>query len=324
MSDGDARLDEIRALIPELPGPDLDSGTAALTAERRHAGRPGGLGALGEAAAWLATWQGRFPPRLGHPRIAIFAGSHGVFDRAAPGAERGEAARAVEAMVEGRAVLNRLCRLADADLRVYEMALDLPTADFTAGDAMTESDCARAIAYGMMAVEQGVELVAVAGLGDGSDVAAAALRRALNGPDASGPAAALSPEAEAAVAAGIDLHGGSGADPFELLRRLGGSEIAAMVGTLLAARMAKVPVLIDGPAALAAAAVLRAAVPDGIAHCAVTDAAAGQALPGALQLGLAVGAGGAASGAARGMPAGLAAATAIPVLRAAAALYGEG
>src|SRR5690606_560476 len=119
------------------------------------------------------------------------------------------------------------CRLADTDLRVYEMALDLPTADFTAGDAMTESDCARAVAYGMMAVEQGVELVAIAGLGDGSDIAAAALCRVLADPveGEAGGAIVLSPEAEAAVAAGIDLHGRSGADPFELLRRLGGSEV---------------------------------------------------------------------------------------------------
>src|SRR5690606_31859012 len=107
-----------------------------------------------------------------------------------------------------------------------------------------------------------------------------------------------------------------------LLRRLGGSEVAAMVGTLLAARMAKVPVLIDGPAALAAAAVLRAAVPHGVAHCAVTDPRA--ALPGALTFGLTVGAGGPQATPPRGMPAGLAAAAAIPVLRAAAALYGEG
>lgn len=310
MDEEAAGLDQIRAILPELPGPDLEAGTAALGAERRYAGRTGALGTLGAAAGWLAAWQGRFPPRLAHPRIAIFAGGHGVAASALPDRPAGEAARAVEAMVEGRAPINRLCRLADSDLRVYEMAIDAPTADFTGGPAMGEEECARAVAYGMMAVEQGVDLVAVAAAGEGTDVAAAALLRALGA--TSDDFGDLPATARDAVLVGVARHAADGADGFELLRRLGGPDIAAALGALVAARLARVPALVEGPGALAAAAVLRSAATSGADHCARADAAGGPLPAGALDLGLRVGA-----------TPGLALAAAIPFLRAAAILYGE-
>ncbi len=58
-----------------------------------------------------------------------------------------------------------------------------------------------------------------------------------------------------------------GNDPLEVLRRLGGREIAAMVGALLAARMERVPVVVDGFVTTAAAAVLHAMRADAIDHC---------------------------------------------------------
>src|SRR5439155_14027339 len=63
-----AHLDEIRALLAHLPGPDLEAGTAAALRERQLTKPAGALGRLEELTAWLATWQGRHPPRLDHPR----------------------------------------------------------------------------------------------------------------------------------------------------------------------------------------------------------------------------------------------------------------
>ncbi|HWW25426.1 MAG TPA: nicotinate-nucleotide--dimethylbenzimidazole phosphoribosyltransferase, partial [Caulobacter sp.] len=56
-------------------------------------------------------------------------------------------------------------------------------------------------------------------------------------------------------------------DPLQALRQLGGRETAALVGAILAARVQKIPVLLDGYAAAAAAAVLHAIDPSLIAHC---------------------------------------------------------
>ena len=172
----------------------------------------------------------------------------------------------VQNFVAGGAAVNQLCRAVDADLRVYEMSLDEPTADFTAGPAMSEEDCALAIAYGMMAVEPGIDLLAVGEMGIANTTAAAALAPALWGGDAAdwvGPGTGVAGAALAAQDRGGRARrwrciAAAAHDPFELLRRLGGRELAAIVGAVMAARRARVPVLLDGYAATAAASVLLA------------------------------------------------------------------
>ena len=67
---------------------------------------------------------------------------------------------------------------------------------------------------------------------------------------------------------------GAGNDPLEILRRLGGREIAAMVGAILAARAERVPVIVDGFVTTAAAAVLHAIDPHAIDHCLFAHASA--------------------------------------------------
>jgi nicotinate-nucleotide--dimethylbenzimidazole phosphoribosyltransferase len=56
-------------------------------------------------------------------------------------------------------------------------------------------------------------------------------------------------------------------EPFEVLRHLGGFELAAILGAVLAARMARTPVLLDGYVCTAAAAVLHALDPRTLDHC---------------------------------------------------------
>jgi nicotinate-nucleotide--dimethylbenzimidazole phosphoribosyltransferase len=74
------------------------------------------------------------------------------------------------------------------------------------------------------------------------------------------------------VAAGVTLHGGQ--PPLEILRRLGGRELAAMAGAVLAARLKRVPVLLDGYVCTAAAAPLELARPGALDHCLVAHASA--------------------------------------------------
>jgi nicotinate-nucleotide--dimethylbenzimidazole phosphoribosyltransferase len=78
----------------------------------------------------------------------------------------------------------------------------------------------------------------------------------------------------AAVAEGVVRHRGESAEPFDLLRRLGGRELAAIVGAIMAARQARVPVVLDGYATTAAAAVLFAADPRALDHCIVAHRSA--------------------------------------------------
>ncbi len=265
-------LAEIAETLAHLPGPDEAARAAAEAHEARLTKPPGALGRLEALAAWLAAWQGRHPPRLDRPRVAVFAGNHGVAQRGVSAWPASVTAEMVQNFIDGGAAVNAICSALDAELRVYELSLETPTADFTCAPAMTDEECARAIAYGMMAVEPGIDALAVGEMGIANTTSAAAIAHVLHGgraEDWTGPGAGVSGERLAAkvetVRLGAALHGGR--PPLEVLRRLGGYETAAMFGALLAARMGRVPVLLDGYSAAAAAAVLHALDPSGLDHC---------------------------------------------------------
>jgi nicotinate-nucleotide--dimethylbenzimidazole phosphoribosyltransferase len=275
-----ASLAEIRSMLAALPGPGEASRAAAAAREARLTKPAGALGRLEELAAWMAAWQDRHPPRLRRPRVAVFAGNHGVAARGVSAYPAEVTRQMVANFVSGGAAVNQICRSVDADLRVYELSLEAPTADFVSGPAMDDAECARAMAYGMMAVEQGIDLVALGEMGIANTTSASALCLALFGGDAAdwtGPGTGVAGDRLArkreAVAAGAALHAGSG-DGLELLRRLGGFEFAAIAGAVVAARFARVPVLLDGFAATAAAAALLRVDPGLLDHCQVAHLSA--------------------------------------------------
>lgn len=275
-----ASLAEIRGLLQNLPGPSDAARRAAAAREAGLTKPPGALGRLEELSAWMAAWQDRHPPTLRRPRVAVFAGNHGVAARGVSAYPAAVTQQMVANFVAGGGAVNQICRGVDADLRVYELSLETPTADFTVGPAMADADCARAMAYGMMAVEQGVDLIALGEMGIANTTAAAALCLALFGGTArdwTGPGTGVSgPRYEvklATVAAGAGLHAGAG-DGLEMLRRLGGFEFAALAGAVIAARFARVPVLLDGFAATAAAAALHAVDARLLDHCQIAHLSA--------------------------------------------------
>jgi nicotinate-nucleotide--dimethylbenzimidazole phosphoribosyltransferase len=274
-------LAEMRALLADMPGPDLAAGTAAAQREAQLTKPAGALGRLEEIAHWLATWQGRHPAVVNHPRTAVFAGNHGVAAQGVSAFPAAVTAQMVANFVAGGAAVNQLCRAVDADLRVYEMSLDEPTADFTIAPAMSDADCALAMAYGMMAVEPGVDLIALGEMGIANTTSAAALACALWGGDAkdwSGPGTGVAGAALAnkiaVVQRAVTLHKPQAEDALDLLRRLGGRELAAIAGAVIAARRARVPVLLDGYAATAAASVLQKMDPRALDHCLVAHCSA--------------------------------------------------
>src|SRR5438309_7862985 len=208
-----ASLDEIRALLTHLPGPDLEAGSAAAARESQLTKPPGALGRIEELAAWLATWQGRHPPTLNHPRTIVFAGNHGVAARGVSVYPAAVTAQMVQNFIAGGAAVNQQCKVIDADLRVYEMNLDTPTGDIVVEPAMSEEECARAIAYGMMAVEPGIDALAIGEMGIANTTVAAALCLALFGGEAAewtGPGTGVAGAAldlkRAVVAAAVARH----------------------------------------------------------------------------------------------------------------------
>jgi len=271
-----ADLDEIRALMAHLPGPDLAAGSEATLHQAQLTKPAGALGRLEELAIWLATWQAQHPPRLDHPRTLVFAGNHGVAARGVSAYPAAVTAQMVQNFIAGGAAVNQLCRVFDVGLKVYEMNLDRPTADIVVEPAMSEEECAKAMAYGMMAVEPGIDTLALGEMGIGNTTTAAALCGGLFGGDAemwtgpgSGVAGAALEAKRAAVGEAIACHRPAASDPFDVLRRLGGLEFAAITGAVMAARLGRVPVVLDGFASTAAAAVLYVADPHALDHCVV-------------------------------------------------------
>lgn len=276
-----ATFDEIRAIVDRLPAGDRVAGAAVAAREATLTKPAGALGRLEALVEWLATWQARHPPRIERPHTAVFAANHGIAARGVAADPASVTRQRVQNIIDGGAAVNQLCQVADSELRVYELALDQPTRDFTEAPAMDEEDCARAIAYGMMAVQEGIDLLALGEMGIGNTTSAAALCHALFGGEAADwvgggtgiDDARLARKGEV-VAAAAARHGPALTDPLEALRHLGGLELAAVLGAVIAARMARVPVLLDGYACCAAASVLHAMVPGGLDHCQVAHVSA--------------------------------------------------
>jgi nicotinate-nucleotide--dimethylbenzimidazole phosphoribosyltransferase len=275
-----ASFAEMRRIVAEFPGPDGDAAAAAAAREGQLTKPAGALGRLEELAIWLAAWQGK-SPAINHPRVAVFAGNHGVAALGVSAFPAEVTRQMVLNFTHGGAAVNQLCKNADADLRVYEMSLDQPTQDFTQGPALSEAETAAAMAYGMMAVEPGVDLLCVGEMGIANTTAASAMAAALfggTGTDWAGPGtgvhgAQLSRKAEV-IDLGLAKHRAVFDDPFMILSHLGGHELAAIVGAVIAARIAHVPVLLDGFATTVAASVLLKLDPQALDHCVVAHCSA--------------------------------------------------
>jgi nicotinate-nucleotide--dimethylbenzimidazole phosphoribosyltransferase len=225
----------------------------------------------------LAAWQGKYPPKINHPRTAVFAANHGVANLGVSAFPSSVTEQMVQNFISGGAAVNQLCKVFDSDLRVYELALDQPTNDFTKGPAMTEAECAHAMAYGMMAVEPGLDVLCLGEMGIGNTTSASALSLALFGGNAEdwvGSGTGISSDSLdkkiGIVQQACELHKNIKEDPLAIFAALGGLELAAIAGAILAARLARVPVVLDGFACTVAAAILYAIKPCTIDHCLVS------------------------------------------------------
>ena len=276
-------FDEMRRILRELPGPDQEAQTKVVQRQTELTKPPGSLGRLEEIAEWLAAWQGRASPRVERPRIAVFAGSHGVAARGVSAYPPEVTGQMVKNFLSGGAAINQLAGSIDADLRIYELDLEHPTDDFSRGPAMSETRTANAMAYGMMAAEPGIDVLCLGEMGIANTTTAATLCAALfggTGADWAGPGTGVHGKALAHKITVIDealAHHRAlidQRDPLTLLAAVGGEELAAIAGAVLAARMGRIPVLLDGYASTAAAAVLHAIDRHALDHCLVAHRSA--------------------------------------------------
>ncbi|MEM8749201.1 MAG: nicotinate-nucleotide--dimethylbenzimidazole phosphoribosyltransferase [Pseudomonadota bacterium] len=266
-------FDDIRALINSMPGPDTHAAQMVAERDAQLTKPAGSLGKLEELAVWLAKWSGR-RPQITRPLVAVFAGNHGVTKQGVSPFPSDVTAQMVANFSAGGAAINQICIANDLGLKVFDLALEVPTQDITEEAAMDERTCAATMAFGMESIAGGTDLLCIGEMGIGNTTIAAAIFYALFGGQASDwVGAGTGHDAEGmklkatVVEKAIELHKAHLNDPLEVLRRLGGREVAAMAGAILAGRAQRIPVVIDGFVATAAAAVLHAADPTALDHC---------------------------------------------------------
>ncbi len=266
-------LDGFRSLIATFPAQDAGAVEGARARQGQLTKPPGSLGKLEELAVWYAGWRGTDKPSVERPQVIIFAGNHGVAARGVSAFPPDVTVQMVGNFKAGGAAINQLAKTFGASLQVVALELERPTADFTTGPAMTEAEVVQALLAGWDAVDSAGDLLVLGEMGIGNTTSAAAIACALFGGAAANwtgrgtgvTDAGLGVKVQV-VTEGLATHADLLGDPLEVLRCLGGREIAAMVGAMARARAARMPVILDGFIACAAAAVLHHLAPNALDH----------------------------------------------------------
>lgn len=264
------------------PPPVLPPLDPALAAELRarldaKAKPPGSLGRLEDLAVQLGVVQDRLDPSAEAAAVLLFAGDHGLTAEGVSSYPSAVTAAMVRLILDGRASISALARVAGASVRVIDVGVaadlaphpDLVRAKVRPGTrnaarapAMTAAECAAALEVGAAAARQaataGADLIALGEMGIGNTASASLILHRLGaapladcigvgaGHDAEGLARKTRALESAAARSGAT-------EPFQVLCQFGGLEIAAMAGAALAAAEARRLVLVDGFIASAAA-----------------------------------------------------------------------
>ncbi|MCV2867761.1 nicotinate-nucleotide--dimethylbenzimidazole phosphoribosyltransferase [Defluviimonas sp. WL0002] len=269
-------LAEIPALIEALPAADAAAAEAARARQNSLTKPPGSLGRLEQLAEFMATWRGTGRPEIWRAQALVFAGNHGICAQGVNPYPQEVTAQMVANFESGGAAINQLCAVNGADLTVIALELGRPTADFTQGPAMSETDCLDAFWQGASAVDEGADVLVLGEMGIGNSTVAAALASACFGgpvaewvgPGTGSDKAGITRKIDA-IERGLKRHEALLGNPMAILAALGGREQAAICGAVMAARAARIPVILDGFICTAAAAVLYAADKRLLDHCLV-------------------------------------------------------
>jgi nicotinate-nucleotide--dimethylbenzimidazole phosphoribosyltransferase len=267
--------------------PELDRVATGMARERqaRLTKPAGSLGRLEELSIWLAGVQGTSPPRpFERIRAVVVAGDHGIAGAGVSAYPSEVTAQMVANFAAGGAAVNVLARAVGAGVRVVDVAVDSPAGDPGDGpdaakddykvrrgsgridreDALSAAELSRALEVGRTVVDEevdaGADLLVPGDMGIGNTTPAATLVAALLD---------LEPVTVVGRGTGIDdnrwmLKTAAIRDalrrsrpvahePRELLRVVGGADLAALAGMLIQAAVRRTPVVLDGVVVCAAA-----------------------------------------------------------------------
>lgn len=261
--------------------PPLDRNAMQLARERldRLTKPRGSLGRLEELAVQLAGITGRVRQRLARKTVVLMAADHGVVAEGVSAYPQAVTAQMVLNFLNGGAAINVLARQVGARVLVVDMgvAAALPdhpdlvsrtiapgTNNIARGPAMTPAQAQRAIAAGReiaaREIERGATLLATGDMGIGNTTPSSALAavllerpvQAVTGRGAGLDDAGLRRKIDV-IERALAVNQPDASEPLDVLAKLGGFEIAGLVGVILGAAAERVPVVLDGLVSGAAA-----------------------------------------------------------------------
>lgn len=270
-------MNPLAAVCRPLRQPDAAC-RARIDARAANVLRPAGaLARFDELASWLAGWQGAARPRIERPVALIFAADHGIARAAGVSAyPAGITASMLRAFEAGVSSINVMAETLGATVVAVDVGVGRPTADFRSQPAMDDERFADAVDAGRRSVAGiDADVVVLGEMGIGNTTAAAAVCASLCGGDTADWVGrgtgvddhGLAMKVRAVDAARSRLAASHVTDPLEVLREVGGLELAAMAGAIIEARHRGLPVILDGYVTAAAALPLALVNADALAHC---------------------------------------------------------
>lgn len=291
---GEETVDPLAEVIAAIKPLDESAMAAARERQDKMTKPRGSLGELEDVSIVLAGLAGECPAPLPEPAcVAVFAGDHGVHAQDVTPWPQEVTAQMVANFLAGGAVVNAFAAQVGAEVTVVDVgvAADLDpvpgllprkigrgTADFTVGPAMTREQATAALAVGVDVardlVAAGNRCLLTGDMGIANTTASAALICAFTGADpaaatgrGTGVDAATYARKVDVVCRGLARHRPDPGDPVGVLAAFGGFEHAAIAGFILGAAAFRVPVILDGVIAGAAALAAAALAPDAVKAC---------------------------------------------------------
>jgi nicotinate-nucleotide--dimethylbenzimidazole phosphoribosyltransferase len=264
----------VRAVAP----PDEAAGVAIQRHLDSLTKPPGSLGRLEEIAWRLAVIRGGVP-RVEQPVIFTFAADHGVVAEGVSAYPQVVTAQMVENFLRGGAAVNVLARDAGARVVVADFGVASPlprsaalvdrrlgpgTANIAHGPAMTREQALAALEAGAglaeEAIAEGADLLGTGEMGIGNTTSASAITAAITGMAAEAITGRGTGIDDAAwrrkvevVRLALEVNRPDRADAVDVLAKVGGFEIGGLAGVILAGAAHRIPVVVDGFIATAAA-----------------------------------------------------------------------
>lgn len=239
----------------------------------------GSLGRLEEVAARYVMITGELKPTIPRGVVFTFAADHGVTKEGVSAYPREVTPQMVLNFLRGGAGVNVLARHAGVDVKVVDIGVDYDfgpvpgliakkvmagTQNLFREPAMTRVQAEQAVQVGIElateAAHEGIGLIGTGEMGIGNTTPSAAITAVMTGcpvAEVTGRGTGVDEAGHArkvsVIQQALDLHRPDRRDALDVLAKVGGLEIAGLTGLILGAAAARVPVVLDGFIAGAAA-----------------------------------------------------------------------